>query len=79
MAYFANGTEGLDYQERYCSRCVHDANEICPVRLLHIIHNYDECNKRDSFLHVLIPRTADGLGNEQCKLFHEREAEGKAE
>lgn len=24
MGYFSNGCEGMDYQEHYCSRCIHD-------------------------------------------------------
>lgn len=71
MGYFSNGTEGMDYQRRYCDRCVHDINQDCPVWLLHQIHNSAECNKPDSFLHVLIPITKDGLYNDQCKLFRE--------
>jgi len=69
MGYFANGFEGEAYQLRYCKRCVHDLNSDCPVLLLHYMHNYDECDKKDSFLHVLIPRSKDGLTNEQCKMF----------
>jgi len=70
MGYFSNGTEGVDYQNNYCSRCVHDVNSDCPIWLAHLIHNYDECNKDDSILHMLIPRSEDGLENEQCKLFY---------
>jgi hypothetical protein len=70
MAYFPNGTAGLDYEDRYCSRCIHnDADRGCPIILLHMLHNYDECNKPDSFLHVLIPRSKDQLDNERCLMF----------
>jgi len=69
MGYFSNGTEGMDYQNNYCSRCVHDVNSDCPIWLAHLIYNYAECNKEDSILHMLIPRTEDGLDNEQCRLF----------
>jgi len=67
MGYFSNGSEGMDYQEHYCSKCVHDEKQSCPVWLLHLLHNYKECNKPDSFLHVLIPRTKTGNG--QCTMF----------
>jgi hypothetical protein len=73
MGYFSNGSEGMDYQEHYCAKCVHDGKcvhdekQSCPVWLLHLLHNYEECNKPDSFLHVLIPRTKEGNG--QCALF----------
>lgn len=80
MGYFSSGTEGLDYEERYCSRCVHsdwgkgeDEAHWCPVMLLHQLHNYEEANKDDSFLHTLIPLNANG-DNEQCAMFYERPA-----
>ena len=70
MAYFSNGTEGLSYQEEYCFKCRFDKDQKCPIWLLHLIHNYDECNKPDSFLHHLIPRRkAPNFGNEECFFF----------
>lgn len=76
MGYFSNGTEGELYQEHFCDRCVHDVNGDCPVWAAHLIHNYDECNKPDSALHMLIPRSKDGLDNERCRMFIERQASG---
>lgn len=70
MAYFPNGTSGLAYEARWCDRCVH--TEGCTILLLHLIHNYDDCNNPDSMLHTLIPRTEDGLGNEKCTMFYDR-------
>jgi hypothetical protein len=67
MAYFSNGREGEAYEARYCRQCVHDINEDCPILLLHLMHNYEECNKKDSFLHILIPRK--GIENEKCRMF----------
>ena len=73
MGYFSNGTEGLDYEARYCDRCVHQKpDKFCPVWEAHLCANYEECDKPDSILHILIPRTADGLENEQCRMFYER-------
>jgi hypothetical protein len=72
MGYFANGAEGAIYEAHYCERCIHFGPEEgpgCPIMLAHLVHNYDECNKEDSILHMLIPRSADGLTNEQCLLF----------
>lgn len=71
MAYFPNATAGMDYEDRYCSRCVHhaDPDKGCVVLLLHALHNYDECNNPTSFLHILIPRSAERLDNEQCRMF----------
>jgi len=72
MGYFANGIEGGDYEEEYCCKCIHysDNPEVpqCPVLLLHELYNYDDCNKKDSFLHVLIPRNERGY-NEKCTMF----------
>lgn len=71
MAYFSNGTEGMDYQSRYCDHCVHDAKQDCPVWLLHLMYCGQQSNNEtvETFLSALIPRTRDGLGNEQCKMF----------
>lgn len=70
MGYFPNGTAGDMYEERYCSRCIHgaDPDKGCNVWLLHMLHNYDECNNPHSFLHTLIPRAGDG-SNKECTMF----------
>ena len=67
MGYFSNGTEGEIYAERFCERCVH--NEGCAVWTAHMLHNYRDCNDPGSILHILIPRSEDGVGNEQCRMF----------
>lgn len=69
MGYFSNGSEGMDYYEAYCSKCVFDKDQSCPIWNLHLLHNYDECNKDGSFLHKLIPRSKDHLSNEECKFY----------
>ncbi len=70
MGYFPNGCEGLDYEAQYCANCVHGVEgKACAVWGAHMVHNYDECNKKDSILHELIPVTKDGLSNEQCQMF----------
>jgi len=71
MGYFSNGTEGMMYEEEWCSRCLHNGEEEegCTVLLAHALFNYEECNKPDSILHILIPR--DGIENLQCKMFVE--------
>jgi len=58
----------------------------CPIRALHILHNYKQCDAQnqengsteqevgkafEGTLSALIPRTKDGLGNERCKMFVE--------
>jgi len=78
MAYFSNGSEGTDY----CEKCVHNGG--CAVLTLHYIHNYDECNNAESFLHKLIPRGDKDIKcedgkirsipiNEKCKMFYAKE------
>lgn len=74
MGYFSNGTEGRAYQDKYCSRCVHDINQNCQVWLAHLIHSRSECNNPNSILNYLIPQSEDGLRNEQCSMFLAREA-----
>ena len=72
MGYFSNSSEGAAYEAKYCNGCIHDDVENgngCPILLLHLLYNYDECNNKDSFLHVLIPRSKDGIGNEQCTMY----------
>ena len=74
MAYFPSGTEGADYQERYCHRCIHFPRfplaAACPVWEAHERHNGEDGEVGD-ILDLLIPRAADGLGNEQCSMFLE--------
>ncbi len=66
MGYFSNGSEGHAYAAQWCARCVHE--EGCTVWSLHLLHNYDECNKPESMLHDLIPR--EGIRNGRCVMFH---------
>lgn len=74
MGYFSNGTEGELYENKYCSRCIHNNNSEkgCAVWDAHSIYNYDECNKKESILHILIPRSEDGT-NKECAMFIETE------
>lgn len=71
MGYFSNGSEGEIYRARWCDRCLHDQKSGCAVYLAHLMFNYDQCkdSKLADVLSVLIPRTKDGLDNEQCKMF----------
>lgn len=77
MGYFANGSEGMDYEARYCDRCVHQHRAgpegDCVVWLLHLLRNYDDSDKPVSVLHMLIPRSPAG-GNLQCEMFVEKPA-----
>jgi hypothetical protein len=61
----------MDYEEQYCNQCAHQKPDDggCAVFLAHLLMNYDECNNDKSILHMLIPRSKDGLGNEKCLMF----------
>jgi len=72
MGYFANGTEGMIYQEEYCMRCEHDVNEDCSVWRLHLLYSYELCNSPDNWLDILIPRNRRGCYNEKCTMFIEK-------
>ena len=79
MAYFANGSEGDYFTEKYCSRCVH--RDGCPVWGMHFLWSYDACNgdqpgataeeqAKHFALNALWPRTTDGQ-NAACAMFYE--------
>ena len=76
MGYFSNGSEGMDYEERWCDRCANRRSGQrveCPILSMHSLWNYDACKdkEKDWALQLFIPRTKDGLGNEQCRMFVE--------
>lgn len=84
MAYFSNGTEGMDYCARWCDRCVHqngaDGKSGCPVWLVHLLYAYEECNSKSNakvMLDALIPMVPSKHGNYrvagQCSMFKEGE------
>jgi hypothetical protein len=74
MGYFSNGTEGEAYTARYCNQCEHDRiwreqeKDPCQVWNMHLIHNGAKGDLGEQ-LDQFIPRTKDGLGNEQCRMF----------
>lgn len=71
MGYFSNGTEGMDYEERYCSTCLHRGpvnGPGCYVWFAHMLHPSDGI-KTGSILNLLIPRSKDGLSNERCTMY----------
>jgi hypothetical protein len=76
MGYFSNGSEGMYYEERFCSRCVHRGNDEtggCVVWLAHLLYSYTECNSTSNAKHILdllIPPAKDKLSNDQCAMFH---------
>ena len=71
MGYFANGSEGTDYEQQYCERCYHQNRGLggCAVWLAHLLYNYDQHTELRDALDLLIPRQADGIGNAECAMF----------
>jgi hypothetical protein len=69
MGYFPNGAAGMQYEAKYCEKCVHHKQNGggCAVFLAHLVYNYNECDKTDSILHMLIPLS--GADNEKCRMF----------
>jgi hypothetical protein len=75
MAYFANGTEGELYRERFCERCTNwrDLDDGrgpgCPIMDVHFMYAYELCNESEHpgkiMLDMLIPMVdhtfSDGL------------------
>lgn len=80
MGYFSNGTEGMDYQDRYCARCVHNEDDPdkpgCPVWGAHLFYNRDQAENVavKGILDSLIP--VDGLRNGECRMFRAKQPEG---
>ena len=71
MGYFSNGTEGFEYEAKYCENCLHNNEDIgCPIMTAHFIHNYTDSDDVQEILNIFIPR--DGIYNEQCKMFIEK-------
>ena len=79
MAYFSNGTEGMQWRGSNCDICYHDHNGEapgCPVEEIHLLYNYDQNRKSARgkaikiILETLIPTqdTAYGPFAGKCKL-----------
>jgi hypothetical protein len=83
MAYFSNGTEGMNYESQYCDKCVHnrrDPDEIlepvgCKVWDLHYEYNYEQGGKTKrgktlkEVLSALIPDEPDSHWPGKCTMF----------
>ena len=73
MAYFANSSEGMGYQTKYCSKCIHDGD--CAVWDLHTLYSYDLCNEEGTpgkdILDTLIPMDKKTFFAKQCTMFKE--------
>ena len=72
MGYFANGTEGDMYEEKYCEKCVHhkpNTFEGCPIWGAHFAFNdVKKGSIGETILNMLIPQDKNGA-NKQCNMF----------
>lgn len=75
MGYFSNSDEGLAFESRWCNRCVHEERNGtgCHVMLVHLLFAYGATPEQEKVLDVLIPRSKDGLSNNQCSMFIDAE------
>lgn len=87
MAYFANGTEAMIFEEQWCRRCVHRDHEAigeappCPIWMAHFMYAYELCNEEEHpgkvMLDMLISEewvdAPDGhkYPKQECKMFVE--------
>ena len=71
MGYFSNGSEGMDYEEKFCRRCIHDEDENCPVLGLHKEWNYEQHTQgyKKVVLSHFIPHSSKGGWNLACKMY----------
>lgn len=77
MAYFSNGSEGIDWELRWCSQCVNyrpvkeldDGTCNCPILEVHFLWNGDD-DKRELLDH-LIPMKPGGAFADKCSMFLE--------
>lgn len=88
MAYFANGTEGLAFEEAWCVRCIHSdhregkdfgdaGNPPCPVWMGHMMYAYELCNEAEHpgkiLLDMLIKPGKDPTQMPECAMFFPRD------
>jgi hypothetical protein len=82
MAYFANGTEGDQYEAEFCEKCVHyedPSGRGCMVWWAHLEYAYELVNQKDhpgkKILDMLIPPIGGGYNGkfpDKCRMFHPR-------
>ena len=76
MAYFANGSTGDYYQEKYCDRCLNWIDKKdgrgpgCPIWDAHIATSYDQCKNKGvkEILEILWPTNKKHYPGE-CSMF----------
>ena len=69
MAYFSNGSEGSDYEEKYCAGCCNGGQDnMCPVWHAHFLYAYASAgDPRREVLDLLIPM--DGTFAGKCAMY----------
>jgi hypothetical protein len=68
MAYFPNGTAGMDFQARFCDRCANaDKDGMCAIWDAHMIYNYDQLDAGQEKLHGALSMLIDDDAG--CRLF----------
>ena len=46
MAYFSNGSAGMDFQSKYCAKCSNaEEDGMCVIWDIHMFYNYDQLSK----------------------------------
>ncbi len=75
MAYFANGTEGMRFDEQ-CSRCKYGGAP-CPIALVQMAYNYDAVKNKiaSSILGYLVKDTGKCMMWEMAKADFEIDSE----
>ena len=81
MGYFPNMTAWEFWAADNCFKCAHwpkgEDDPGCPVEMAHSLYCYELCNEETHpgkvILDMLIPETKDGLGNERCGMFRDRD------
>lgn len=72
MGYFANGTEVMDYEQKYCCNCEHGRGSGCAIMDLHFNFGHELTNKKDHagkiMLDTLIPVEQNGFSG-KCSMF----------
>ena len=81
MAYFPNGSSGMQYQAQYCDNCWNyrdlkdGRGHGCPIWDFHMVSNYDQNRNttvggfyKDSLEHF-IPTKKDGIYADKCTMF----------
>jgi hypothetical protein len=84
MGYFSNGSEGMNYEEKYCEHCQNwrlrkgEMIAGCPVWDLHYRFNTEQLEEKNvkEILETLIPKA--GVWNDTCAMYLPNKSEKEA-